>query len=256
MTLKHQAKMLIKDGLSLAHQVLGRPHNKTRSQLQATYRAFANQDLDTLRIKTLSAAFGMPEADVTAKIEQLRAQMPAVFDDAQRVQEWQALRTDMMGLRDRLSLGALMMVGGFATCVETGVGSGASATMILRQLQAQGAGRLISIDIQTPIAARYGENIPAALRSFWELRLQTDQALLPTVLKELGTLDFFLHDSRHVVQHMRWEYELVWPYLRSGGCLASHDIVMTTAFDDFGKKYHAEIAASGAIGSFGFYLKR
>lgn len=101
----------------------------------------------------------------------------------------------------------------------------------------------------------YGRLIPDEYRPRWELRLEKETPILPQLLDEVGEIDFFYHDSLHKVDHMRWEYELAWPYLRKGGCLASHDILRTTAFDDFRKKYASEITFGGAIGNFGFVIK-
>jgi hypothetical protein len=34
----------------------------------------------------------------------------------------------------------------------------------------------------------------------------------------------FFHDDLHTPDHMLWEFELVWPYLRAGGVLVSDDV--------------------------------
>jgi hypothetical protein len=55
---------------------------------------------------------------------------------------------------------------------------------------------------------------------------------------------------------MRWEYEAAWPHLRSGGCLVSHDVITTTAFDDFRRERAGQIASSGIVGNLGFIIKQ
>lgn len=254
--MKSFLKATIKDCVSVTYQLVGRPHNKTRYQIARAKTAFTPAQIDALRLQQIAQATGKNEATIADYIRELTESMPAAFDDKSEVGRWRTYRTDMMGLADRLSLGALVRAGGFATYVETGVGAGASATMILQQIVRQEHGRLISIDVESLVSSKYGALIPAELRAYWELRLQKDAPLLPLVLSELGQLDFFLHDSRHVVSHMKWEYELAWRHLRSGGCLASHDIIMTTAFQDFRRRYAHEIQAGGEIGSFGFYVKK
>jgi predicted O-methyltransferase YrrM len=141
-------------------------------------------------------------------------------------------------------------------CVETGTAAGISATVILRDLARRGEGQLYSIDVDSPRSDRYGALIPAELCGRWELRLQQDEPLLPALLDELKSIDLFLHDSRHTYRHMKWEYETVWPHLRSGGCLASHDVITTTAFDDFRREHGGQIASSGIVGNLGFIIKQ
>jgi hypothetical protein len=254
--MKNALKALAKDGISIIMQSLGRPHNRTRFQVARAYARLNPAIIQEQRITAIARATGEALSTIQEYERLVRESMPNAFDEYSQVQQWRVLRADMMGLQDRLSLGVLTLATLYETYVETGAGAGASSAMILQAIAHHKRGRLVSIDLDNHLAARYGELIPNEFRPYWDLRLQKATPLLPAVLAELKVIDFFLHDSRHVVQHMRWEYELAWQSLRAGGCLASHDIFMTTAFYDFASAHRHEIMTSGEIGSFGFFIKR
>ena len=38
--------------------------------------------------------------------------------------------------------------------------------------------------------------------------------------------------------------------------MSSHDVIYSTAFDDFRNNHRDEIAAGGVIGNFGFWIKK
>jgi predicted O-methyltransferase YrrM len=134
--------------------------------------------------------------------------------------------------------------------VETGVGLGISSTFILQALQDNGFGELYSIDCPQTIyqsdggieinessytshGTMPGCLIPENLRKDWILLLGKSFDKLLELCESLGSIDLFFHDSEHTYQNMLWEYEAVWPYIRTHGILASHDITWNTAFHDF-----------------------
>ena len=57
--------------------------------------------------------------------------------------------------------------------------------------------------------------------------------LLHPLVKELGQIDCFLHDSLHTYEHMLWEFKTVGPHLRPGGLFLAHDVGRHEAFRDF-----------------------
>lgn len=245
-TFSQTLKWAIKDGISLVHQVLGRPHNRTRGQIQRLEAAMTDSEIEHQRISLIVRATNTPESTVRTFADRAPRQMMVS----------EHFQGHTMGLRDSTTLHTLICACDVERCVETGVAAGASSAIILQELERRQRGRLVSIDIQSALANHYGELIPESHRGRWELRIQREKPLLPMVLEELASIDFFLHDSRHVLRHMMWEYELAWRYLRPGGCLASHDVIMTTAFDDFYRKYRFEIADGGIIGAVGFWIKK
>jgi len=133
--------------------------------------------------------------------------------------------------------------------VETGVASGNSAAFILRALHDNQKGKLYSIDLPPipdengnvpgnmnwilPDGVEPGCAVPPLLRYRWELIISPSETALPPLLQRLGQIDIFLHDSDHSYQHMMWEYETAWPYIKTGGILLSDDVGLNSAMIDF-----------------------
>jgi predicted O-methyltransferase YrrM len=118
------------------------------------------------------------------------------------------------------------------TVVETGVSAGVSSSYILRALEENQGGELYSIDLQE----RSGWLIPDQLRPRWKFVRGEIRTRLPALLDQVGQLDVFFHDSEHTYQNMRWEYQMSWGHLKSGGLLLSHNVDFNNAFPDFCKK--------------------
>ena len=122
--------------------------------------------------------------------------------------------------------------------VETGVASGASSSYILQALCDNNRGVLHSIDLppaDLPSGHESGWIVPESLRSRWTLHVGDSRKLLTPLLEQLGQIDFFLHDSLHTYDHMLWEFDTAWGYLRKGGVFLSHDVGANEAFFDFMK---------------------
>ncbi|MFC6733664.1 class I SAM-dependent methyltransferase [Haladaptatus sp. DYSN1] len=149
--------------------------------------------------------------------------------------------------------------------VETGVYNGVSTLSILAALEANGSGRLYSIDYSdylsnhqgdvdplteagyyrgrpscaeegthlVPAGKEPGWLVPEHLRGRWELISGKPQLELPRLLTRLEEIDFFHHDSSHAVSSMIFEFELAWQYLRPGGIMVSNHIGWNDAFETF-----------------------
>ena len=117
--------------------------------------------------------------------------------------------------------------------IETGVCYGVTSACLLQAMQQNGTGHLHSIDLP-PLAKNadkfVGALIPDPLRSRWTLHRGNAQRLLPPLLRQLGPIDFFLHDSLHTYEHMKLEFAAGWAALRPGGLLMSDDVEGNTAF--------------------------
>lgn len=127
-----------------------------------------------------------------------------------------------------------------ALMVETGVASGSSTAYILQAMELNKKGLLYSIDLPgadlgalVPEDKETGWLVPLELRYRWKLILGRSQDKLPLLLRDLGGIDAFLHDSEHTYETMMFEYEIVWSYLRGGGLLLSDDIHWNRAFYEF-----------------------
>ena len=57
-------------------------------------------------------------------------------------------------------------------------------------------------------------------------------AVLPSLLRDLGEVDIFIHDSRHTYDHMKFEFDLAYPHIRRGGLLLADDALWNSAFQD------------------------
>lgn len=116
--------------------------------------------------------------------------------------------------------------------LETGVGAGKSSAYILKALQANGTGRLYSIDL--PMAdGLSGWAVPKELHRYWENHLGTSAALMEKLLKRIGAVHLFVHDSDHSYENMTFEFNLVWPFIEPGGLILAHDVGRHNALFDF-----------------------
>ncbi len=118
--------------------------------------------------------------------------------------------------------------------VETGVGAGVSSWTILRAMEENGVGRLVSIDLPTPnteLLPEVGYLVPGDLRHRWQLRTGPSQQILPQVLEELVEIDLFQHDSRHSYSNQLREYQTAWPFIKPSGMLVSDDVCNDALYD-------------------------
>jgi predicted O-methyltransferase YrrM len=118
--------------------------------------------------------------------------------------------------------------------VETGVGFGVTSTFLLRALARNGMGELHSIDRPAPVvgAPRWvGYLVPEDLRGRWKFHEGASLDVLPRLLKTLGPVDMFLHDSRHTYRNILGELRLVEPRLSSRAVVMADDIERNVAFE-------------------------
>jgi predicted O-methyltransferase YrrM len=154
--------------------------------------------------------------------------------------------------------------------VETGCFSGWDSAVILAALAQNGHGHLYSIDLPPragqrdprlpggglPAGLGPGFLVPPALRSRWTLILGDARDELPPLLRRLGRIDLFFHDSDHRYAHMMWEYSTVWPRLAGGGLLVSDDISLHTALWDFAAGVGAPVVIHRASTNVGALVRR
>lgn len=152
------------------------------------------------------------------------------------------------------------------TVVETGVCNGFSSAVLLEALAANGAGRLISIDLPEftdpllntfnmwegkagaviPAGREVGWLVREGLRSGWRLELGRSQDLLPALLSETRPIELFIHDSEHSYENQLFEFREAYKALGPDGILVATDITWSDAFEDF----WLEISETGARRAF------
>lgn len=121
--------------------------------------------------------------------------------------------------------------------VETGVAHGLSSRIMLEALKRVGNGRLWSIDLPPmTIPDRRGEvgvAVPDRLREEWVYLQGASRRRLPPLLRQLGQLELFFHDSLHSTRNTRWELETAWRVLPPGGVVVADDADNNWGFEEF-----------------------
>lgn len=125
--------------------------------------------------------------------------------------------------------------------VETGVGPGGTTAFILLALHHNNRGTLHSIDlpgndavvypalgkefnVHVPDGLEPGWLVPSWLKDRWQLVLGDSRERLPQVLRAVGDVDVFLHDSLHTDEHIMMEFETVLPHMKAGGIVLCDDV--------------------------------
>jgi hypothetical protein len=123
--------------------------------------------------------------------------------------------------------------------VETGVAHGVSSRCILDALERNRRGRLWSIDLP-PLTiperrAEVGAAVPEEFRGRWTYVEGSSRRRLPGLLRELGSIQLFFHDSWHSTRNTRWELQRAWAALDAGGFMAADDIDHNWGFQLFAR---------------------
>jgi hypothetical protein len=121
--------------------------------------------------------------------------------------------------------------------IETGVSAGRSSTFILSALRDNRKGQLYSIDTNP----KSGYAIPEDLKDRWHFLNARSDEVLPALLRELGKIQVFLHDSLHTYDCMLYEYSTAWPYLEKDAVLLSDDVDRNSAIIGFCRDVNTEV---------------
>jgi hypothetical protein len=122
-----------------------------------------------------------------------------------------------------------------AVVVETGVANGVTSSFLLQALAVNGTGSLHSIDLPPPGVdpALVGSRVPDELREAWTLHRGASKHLLPGVVREVGPIGLFVHDSRHSYRNVRRELETVSPSLTRPAAVVVDDAERHAALQDW-----------------------
>jgi predicted O-methyltransferase YrrM len=124
--------------------------------------------------------------------------------------------------------------------VETGVGHGFTSRMILEGLARQGDGKLWSIDrppLDPETRGKVGIAVGDRFRERWTLIQNSSRRALPGLLRRLGSVDLFIHDSLHTERNVTFELDCAWRALRVGGVAIVDDIDSNWGYDTFLKSH-------------------
>ena len=122
------------------------------------------------------------------------------------------------------------------TVVETGVAHGLTSRVILEGLHRNGNGQLWSIDLPSVDPALHheiGAAVREDLRSRWTYVAGTSRRRLPELVRKLGRVDLFIHDSLHTARNTCFELGTIWPALPPGGVAVVDDIDHSLGFSRF-----------------------
>ena len=145
--------------------------------------------------------------------------------------------------------------------VETGTFGGILSSFVLRALEDNGAGRLVSldlpahrpipraIDIALPAGHGPGFLIPDALRHRLELVEGDARTELLPLLARVGTPAVYVYDSLQTYRHMMFEFRAASRALCAGGVLLANNAFVTPAFWRFTRSRHLPLLFVG--GDFG-----
>jgi D-aspartate ligase len=121
--------------------------------------------------------------------------------------------------------------------VETGVARGFTTRFILEALERNGTGHLWSIDLPPALKPELLDQVGAAVldrhHHRWSYIRGPSTQRLPGLLRRLGQIDLFIHDSRHTERNVRFELDRAWAALRPGGVLVVDDIDLNWGFRSF-----------------------
>ena len=144
--------------------------------------------------------------------------------------------------------------------VQTGVCNGLSSAFMMLALAKNGPdGTLHVVDMPPVFDSKddawkikdkvYGVVIPEGKTSGWivpdayqhrfEVLSGDAKLLLPGLLKKLGKVDMFYHDSDHTYDHMMFEFKEAKNYLTKDGVIVSDDISWNASLWDFADEYLA-----------------
>jgi Methyltransferase domain len=148
-----------------------------------------------------------------------------------------------------------------AQVVETGVARGVTSRVILEGLERTGAGHLWSIDLPAmdpTLHREIGIAVPERLYGRWTYTTGTSRRRLPKLLRQIGPVDLFVHDSSHTERNILFELRQAWPALRRGAIVAD-DVHQSPGFARFAAGLPPEttfvVDADDATAQFGVALK-
>jgi Methyltransferase domain len=127
--------------------------------------------------------------------------------------------------------------------VETGVAHGVTSRIVLEGLLRNDRGHLWSIDLPHPLDrqlhAQTGAAVTDDCRARWTYLEGTSRDRLPPLIRQVGHVELFIHDSLHTARNTRFELEQAASALTAGGALLVDDIGGHDGFATFARRHPA-----------------
>jgi hypothetical protein len=148
--------------------------------------------------------------------------------------------------------------------IETGVAHGVSSRIILEGFSRNDSGHLWSIDLPHPLDhslhAQTGAAVTDSCRPRWTYLEGESRRRLPPLVKEVGRLQLFIHDSLHTAENTLFEMEQAASIMSPGGVMLVDDIKGHSGFAEFARRhpdYETMVCLTpdGGIGAFGIAVK-
>ena len=121
--------------------------------------------------------------------------------------------------------------------IETGVARGVTTRIVLEALDHNGRGHLWSIDVPYPFDRRLrgqtGAAVPDACRTRWSYQEGSSRQRLPALVKDVGHVEMFIHDSLHTPRNTIFELDQAASVMPPGGVMIVDDIRMHNGFTTF-----------------------
>jgi hypothetical protein len=133
--------------------------------------------------------------------------------------------------------------------VETGVGRGVTSALILEALERNAHGHLSSIDLPPILERDLARQTAAAIadrqRARWTLVRGSSRRKLPSLLRRLGEVDLFVHDSIHTERNLLFEWRSVLSVMPPGGVLVADDVQRNHGLNTFAREHELSWALVG-----------
>jgi hypothetical protein len=147
--------------------------------------------------------------------------------------------------------------------IETGVAHGVSSRVILEACQLNDRGHLWSIDLPHPLDrslhAQTGVAVTDTCRPRWTYLEGESSRRLPPLVREVGRVQLFIHDSLHTAKNTLFEMEQAASVMSPGGVMLVDDIKGHTGFAQFTERhpeYQAMVCLTpDRVGAFGIAVK-
>jgi hypothetical protein len=125
--------------------------------------------------------------------------------------------------------------------IETGVARGVTTRIVLEALGRGDHGHLWSIDLPYPLdhllRVQTAAAVPDECRARWSYLEGSSRQRLPPLVKEVGHVETFIHDSLHTAKNTVFELDQVASVMSPGGVMIVDDIRMHDGFSIFARRH-------------------